>query len=178
MTSAMRTVTAFVEYRRRRDSGLANQGWKDSGDAIFHADGRLAEAPIALCEVQGYVYLARSLAATMAEARGDSAMANRLSDQARDLARTVRAQFWDDELGMYVLALDADKQPCRVRTSNAGQVLFTGIASAERADAHGARRWRPREFLTGWGIRTVSARERASIRPRITTGRSGRTTMR
>ncbi len=148
----------FVEYRRRRDSGLVNQGWKDSGDAIFHADGRLAEAPIALCEVQGYVYLARSLAATMAEARGDSALANHLSDQARELRARFEAQFWDDELEMYVLALDADKQPCRVRTSNAGQVLFTGIASAERATRM-ARTLASGEFLTGWGIRTVSARE-------------------
>jgi glycogen debranching enzyme len=150
---------SFVEYRRRRDSGLVNQGWKDSGDAVFHADGRLAEAPIALCEVQGYVYLARTLAARMAEARGETALANSLSEQARLLRERFEAQFWDDELGMYVLALDGEKRPCRVRSSNAGQVLFTGIASSQRA-ARMAAVLASGEFLTGWGIRTISSRER------------------
>ncbi len=149
----------FVEYRRRRDSGLVNQGWKDSGDAVFHEDGRLADAPIALCEVQAYVYMARTLAARMAEARGETALANRLSEQARQLRDQFEAQFWDEELGLYVLALDGEKRPCRVRTSNAAQVLFTGIASPARA-ARMAETFRPRDFLTGWGIRTVSSRER------------------
>jgi glycogen debranching enzyme len=149
----------FLEYRRRRDSGLVNQGWKDSGDAIFHADGRLAEPSIALCEVQGYAYLARSLAAGMAGRRGDTELAARLAEQARLLREKFEAQFWDEELGMYVLALDGDKQPCRVRTSNAGQVLFTGIASAERA-ARIAAVLSSGEFLTGWGVRTLSERER------------------
>ena len=81
----------FIEYRRKRDSGLANQGWKDSGDAVFHADGRLAEAPIALCEVQGYAYLARTFAARIASARGDTALAMRLSDQAHSLRETLRS---------------------------------------------------------------------------------------
>jgi glycogen debranching enzyme len=149
----------FVEYRRRRDSGLVNQGWKDSGDAVFHADGRLAEAPIALCEVQGYVYLARTMAARMAEARGELALAQRLMEQARSLRERFEAQFWDEELGMYVLALDGHKQPCRVRSSNAGQVLFTGIASPDRA-ARMAEVLASGEMLTGWGIRTISSRER------------------
>ena len=109
--------------------------------------------------MQGYVYLARSLAATMAEARGDSELANRLSDLARDLRERFEAQFWDDELGMYVLALDGDKKPCRVRTSNAGQVLFTGIASAEHA-ARMARDAGVRQNSSpGGAVRTVSARE-------------------
>jgi glycogen debranching enzyme len=149
----------FLEYRRRRDSGLVNQGWKDSGDAVFHEDGRLAEAPIALCEVQGYVYLARTLAARMAEQRGETQLALRLVEQARQLRENFARQFWDDELGMYALALDGDKRPCRVRTSNAGQVLFTGIASTEHA-ARMAETLACNEFLTGWGIRTVSSRER------------------
>jgi glycogen debranching enzyme len=149
----------FVEYRRRRDSGLVNQGWKDSGDAVFHEDGRLAEAPIALCEVQGYVYLARTLAARMAEARGETALAQQLATQAHALREKFEAQFWDEELGMYVLALDGEKRPCRVRSSNAGQVLFTGIASPDRA-ARMAEVLASREMLTGWGIRTISSRER------------------
>jgi glycogen debranching enzyme len=148
----------FVEYRRRVDSGLVNQGWKDSGDAVFHADGRLANAPIALCEVQGYVYLARILAARMAEACGEGNLAARLAEQARALRERFEATFWDEELGTYVLALDGDKIPCRVRTSNAGQVLFTGIASAERA-AKVAQTLSSTDFLTGWGIRTVGASE-------------------
>jgi len=149
----------FVEYRRRRDSGLVNQGWKDSGDAVFHEDGRLADAPIVLCEVQAYVYMARTLAARMAEARGETALANRLSEQARQLRDQFEAQFWDEELGLYVLALDGEKRPCRVRTSNAAQVLFTGIASPARA-ARMAETFVAGDFLTGWGIRTVSSRER------------------
>ncbi len=148
----------FLEYRRRKDSGLVNQGWKDSNDAVFHADGRLAEAPIALCEVQGYAYLALMSASRMAAARGDPLHATRLSEQARMLREKFEAQFWDDHLGLYVLALDGDKRPCRVRTSNAGQVLFTGIASPERA-ARMATVLTSGEFLTGWGIRTVSERE-------------------
>jgi len=148
----------FLEYRRRADSGLLNQGWKDSSDAVFHADGRLAEAPIALCEVQGYAYLARTMAARMASARGEGALATRLSEQARGLKENFEAQFWDEELGTYVLALDGDKRPCRVRTSNAGQLLFTGIAAPERA-ARVAQLLSASEFQAGWGIRTVSERE-------------------
>jgi glycogen debranching enzyme len=148
----------FVEYRRRRDSGLVNQGWKDSGDAIFHEDGALAQAPIALCEVQAYVYLARTLGAQLAEVRGESLLAARLTEQARLLRERFEREFWDDELGMYVLALDGDKRPCRVRSSNAGQVLFTGIAAPGRA-ARMAQTLMSTEFLTGWGIRTVSSRE-------------------
>jgi glycogen debranching enzyme len=149
----------FVEYRRRRESGLVNQGWKDSGDAVFHEDGRLAEAPIALCEVQGYVYMARTLAARMAEARGETVLAAQLSQQAASLRERFEAQFWDEELSMYVLALDGEKRPCRVRTSNAGHLLFTGIASPARA-ARMATVLAAAEMLTGWGIRTVSSRER------------------
>jgi glycogen debranching enzyme len=149
----------FVEYRRRQDSGLVNQGWKDSGDAVFHEDGRLAEAPIALCEVQGYVYLARVMAERMAESLGDIALAAQQHELAKSLRAKFEAHFWDEELGMYVLALDGQKRPCRVRTSNAGQVLFTGLPSADRA-ARMAQVLGDSEFLTGWGIRTVSARER------------------
>jgi glycogen debranching enzyme len=148
----------FLEYRRRRDSGLLNQGWKDSGDAVFHQDGSLAEGPIALCEVQAYAYLARTMAARMANNRGEPALAGRLADQASALRQKFEAQFWDDELGMYVLALDGDKRPCRVRTSNAAQVLFTGIAAPERA-ARMAELLCASEFFTGWGVRTVSERE-------------------
>jgi glycogen debranching enzyme len=149
----------FLEYRRRRDSGLLNQGWKDSGDAVFHEDGSLAEAPIALCEVQAYAYLARVQAARLAAARNESQLSARLAAQAQALRERFEEEFWDDELGMYALALDGDKRPCRVRTSNAGQVLFTGIASPEHA-ARMATVLCSNEFQSGWGIRTVSTREK------------------
>lgn len=149
----------FVEYSRRTGSGLLNQGWKDSGDAVSHSDGSLADAPIALCEVQGYVYLARTLAAQLAEAMGEHALATLHRDRAAQLRERFDEAFWDDQLGMYALALDRDKRPCRVRSSNAGQVLLTGIALPERA-ARMARVLLDREFFTGWGLRTLSNRER------------------
>ena len=123
----------FVEYYRATEQGLANQGWKDSLDAIFHADGCLAEGPIALAEVQGYVYCAKQLAARCAQRLGRPEHARRLEAEAERLAARFEASFWCPEFGSYALALDGNKEPCRVRSSNAGQVLFTGIAKAERA---------------------------------------------
>jgi glycogen debranching enzyme len=148
----------FVEYGRMRETGLANQGWKDSEDAVFHADGRVARAPIALCEVQGYVYLARRVAGLLAADLGDVPFSRRLFQQADALRERFEQAFWREELGSYALALDGDKAPCDVRTSNAGQLLFTGIALPERA-ARVVQQLFAREFFTGWGVRTVSARE-------------------
>jgi glycogen debranching enzyme len=148
----------FIEYKRRTDGGLANQGWKDSEDAVFHANGQLAEPPIALCEVQGYVYLARQLAMQMALDFGETVLAVRLREQARQLQEQFEESFWDEELGSYVLALDGAKRPCRVRSSNAGQLLFTGIAAPERG-LRMAQLLLTREFFTGWGIRTISSHE-------------------
>jgi glycogen debranching enzyme len=149
----------FVEYSRMRESGLRNQGWKDSEDAVFHADGSLAEGSIALCEVQGYVYLALRLAAEMAADFGDQVTGRDARSRADRLQRQFEEAFWCEELGTYALALDGDKKPCRVRSSNAGQLLFTGIAEPGRAArvAHGLTQ---RDFFTGWGVRTVSAREK------------------
>jgi glycogen debranching enzyme len=149
----------FVEYRRRSDGGLANQGWKDSSDSIFHEDGELALPSIALCEVQGYVYMALHLGAQLAKAMGEPAFAAMLDRRAQTLREQFETAFWDERLGTYVLALDGNKRPCRVRTSNAGQVLFSGIAANDRA-ARIAQMLMSREFFTGWGIRTVSAYER------------------
>lgn len=149
----------FVEYHRATDEGLANQGWKDSHDAIFHADGRLAEGPIALVEVQAYVYAAKRLAARAARMLGRFDTAEALDARAIALADAFDRAFWQPELGTYALALDGEKRPCSVRTSNAGHALFSGIARAERAEAV-ARGFMDRGFFTGWGIRTVSAGER------------------
>jgi len=149
----------FVEYDRKRSSGLRNQGWKDSDDAVFHEDGRLAPLPIALCEVQGYVYLAYRLAAQLAVDMDDYPLSAGLMLKAEKLRRQFEETYWDDELGTYALALDGEKAACRVRTSNAGQVLFSGIAMPQRA-RRVAQRLFEADFYSGWGIRTVSRRER------------------
>jgi glycogen debranching enzyme len=148
----------FVEYARRSATGLVHQGWKDSQDAVFHADGQLADPPIALCEVQAYVYAARTHAAAIAEALGDAPRATRLRQQADVLRAAFEAQFWCEEEATYALALDGRKRPCRVRSSNAGQCLFGGIASPERARRVGEMLVGPHVF-SGWGIRTIAAGE-------------------
>jgi glycogen debranching enzyme len=148
----------FVEYQRAAESGLGNQGWKDSFDAVFHADGRLAEGPIALAEVQGYVYAAKRHCAIIARAMGLDERAVALDRQAQRLRERFESVFWCDDLGTYALALDGHKAPCRVRTSNAGHLLFTEIASPERAERVAALLLGP-EFFSGWGIRTVGMNE-------------------
>jgi glycogen debranching enzyme len=148
----------FVEYQRASEQGLANQGWKDSYDAIFHADGRLAEGYIALAEVQGYVFAGKQLAARCAVRMGLPERARQLESEAKLLAERFEAAFWCEDLGTYALALDGRKQPCKVRTSNAGQLLFTGIVCVDRARKVAADLMRP-HFFTGWGIRTVARGE-------------------
>src|SRR5262249_11828403 len=146
----------FVEYERATDRGLANQGWKDSEDAIFHADGRLAQGHIALAEVQGYVFAAKRVAARCARRMGLVEQADRLEAQAAALATRFEDAFWCPDLETYAVALDGSKAPCRVRTSNAGQVLFTGIARPDRAAKIAQDLLCPR-FFSGWGIRTVAS---------------------
>ena len=148
----------FVEYHRQTKEGLANQGWKDSFDSIFHHDGRLAEGPIALCEVQGYVYGAKRHAALLAEALGHPQRAAALAGQAEAMRLRFESQFWCEDLSTYALALDGAKQPCRVISSNAGQVLFTGITSTERAQRVATTLMSPAAF-GGWGIRTIGSSE-------------------
>ena len=145
----------FIEYQRASEQGLANQGWKDSFDAIFHADGRLAEGYIALAEVQGYVFAGKRLAARCARRLGLLEKARQLEVEAVQLAERFENAFWCDDLATYALALDGAKQPCQVRTSNAGQLLFTGIVREDRAQLVAAGLMQP-NFFTGWGIRTVA----------------------
>ena len=146
----------FVEYARMTDRGLANQGWKDSHDAVFHDDGRLAEGPIALCEVQGYVYAARRAAAGMASALGRHEQAQALHAQADALRQRFEEAFWCEDIGSYALALDGRKRPCRVSSSNAGQALYAGIASPGRA-AVVAATLMSEPCFSGWGVRTVAS---------------------
>jgi len=145
----------FVEYQRSMEDGLANQCWKDSFDSVFHADGRLAEGPLALCEVQGYVFEAKRRAARCAKLLGHYERSQQLNGEADQLAERFEQAFWLPELDTYALALDGAKQPCRVRSSNAGQVLFSGIARPDKAAIVAAELMRPR-FFSGWGIRTIA----------------------
>jgi glycogen debranching enzyme len=145
----------FVEYQRGAETGLSNQGWKDSFDSVFHADGRLADGPIALVEVQGYVYQAKLLAAECARALGQDARADALEREARALRRRFDEAFWCAEIGTYALALDGAKAPCLVRTSNAGHALFSGIARRDRARQVAEALVAP-PYFSGWGIRTVA----------------------
>jgi len=148
----------FVEYRRRSAGGLLHQGWKDSQDAVFHADGSPAEGPIALCEVQGYVFAAKRQAARLAQSLGYPERARHLLKEADKLRSQFERTFWCYDISSYALALDGSKQPCRVRTSNAGHCLWTGIANIK----HGMRIAKTlvgQDFFTGWGVRTVAATE-------------------
>jgi glycogen debranching enzyme len=148
----------FVEYLRETPNGLANQGWKDSHDSVFHADGSQAKGPIALIEVQAYVFGAKRQAAKLALQFGEPAMAARLSQAADDLQVRFQNAFWCEDIGTYALALDGDKKPCKVLTSNAGHALFTGIATPASARKVVASLMRRTSF-SGWGIRTVAHSE-------------------
>ena len=153
----------FVEYYRKNADGLVNQGWKDWSDAIFHEDGQLAEGPIALCEVQAYVYGAKRHAARLAAALDRSVAAAALRQQAEKLREKFEAAFWCEELSTYALALDGAKRPCRVVSSNAGHALLTRIAHPERARRVADTLLGPLCF-SGWGVRTV-ARSAARYNP-------------
>jgi glycogen debranching enzyme len=145
----------FVEYLRNSPKGLVQQGWKDSHDSVHHADGTLAQGPIALCEVQGYVYAARLAAAELADALGDGSRAGNLREDARKLRARFQEAFWCGDQNTFALALDGDKRPCRVRSSNVGHCLWTGITEPEYGRRCGRSLLEDRLF-TGWGIRTLA----------------------
>ncbi|HLY31485.1 MAG TPA: glycogen debranching N-terminal domain-containing protein, partial [Ktedonobacterales bacterium] len=147
----------FIEYQRISDKGLINQGWKDSWDAISHEDGRYAEAPIALCEAQGYAYAAYLAMATLTRRMGKPQKEARAWEQrAATLQTNFVRQFWWKEEQVFYLALDRTKQPCRVVSSNAGQCLWTGITPAGLAEGL-IERLMQDDMYTGWGIRTLSS---------------------
>ena len=148
----------FVEYARRSEQGLVHQGWKDSNDSIFHGDGTAATGPVALCEVQGYVYAAKKAAAQLASTLGETDRARALRSEAKQLADRFAEAYWCDDLSTFALALDGDNQPCRVRTSNAAHCLFTGIARTSHA-RRVAETLLSEHTYTGWGIRTVASTE-------------------
>src|SRR5579863_5899872 len=152
----------FLEYggtgAQGHRHGLRNQGWKDSFDAVFHADGELAQGPIALCEVQGYAYAAKRAAARCARRLGQGAVAEQLDQAADRLAQRFEEAFWCEEIGLYAIALDGEKRACRVRASNAGHLLWTGIARPDRARRVADAMISP-DFFSGWGIRTIAKGE-------------------
>lgn len=153
----------YVEYASQSGKGLINQGWKDSGDAIVNADGSLATPPIALVEVQGYIHMAKRLIAELYERAGAPERADALRQQADTLRERFNKDFWIDDMGCYALALQGrDKTPCKVISSNPGQALWSGIADPDKAKKV-AKRLMEEDMFNGWGIRTLSAREKAYI---------------
>ncbi|BCV21527.1 amylo-alpha-1,6-glucosidase [Moorella sp. Hama-1] len=150
----------YLEYQRESPAGLANQGWKDSWDAVVDREGRLAEGPVALVEVQAYYYLALNEAAHLLAILGDELTAADLKRRARELQERFNRDFWLEDEGYLIFALDGRKRPLTTLVSNGGQALFTGILPPERA-RRVARRLLAGDFYSGWGIRTMSKREKA-----------------
>jgi len=148
----------FIEYAKKQENGLGNQGWKDSWDAIFHTDGSLAPTPIALCEVQGYVYWAKLKGAQLATLFGDLDKAEKLKQQAEALKEKFAEAFWIEEKQTFALALDGNKKPCAVSSSNAGQCLFSGIVKEEHAEKL-VNTLLNQKMFSGWGIRTIATDE-------------------
>jgi glycogen debranching enzyme len=153
----------LVDYARAAESGLANQGWKDSVDSVFHADGTMAQGPIALVEVQGYVYAARLAMANLARRRGEHDAAQRFAAAADTLRSDVEARYWMEQDSLYGLAIDGAGTLCRVAASNAGHLLFAGLPSAERAQRV-MQRMLEGSFDSGWGLRTL-ARDAPNFNP-------------
>ncbi|HET9848230.1 MAG TPA: glycogen debranching N-terminal domain-containing protein [Candidatus Dormibacteraeota bacterium] len=149
----------FLEYQTRSKEGLVNQCWKDSWNSILFSDGTVAKGPIATCEIQGYAYDARIRTARLArEVWDDSALADRLEREAASLRERFNRDYWIEARGHYALALDGDKRPVDAMTSNVGHLLWSGIVPEERA-AQMAQRLMSPDMFTGWGTRTMSARE-------------------
>jgi len=148
----------FLDYQRQSEDGLINQGWKDSADSVSHADGSLASGPVALCEVQAYAFAAWRAAARIAAREGDRVRADQYLERAASLRRAFDRAFWQRDLRSFAIALDGEGRPCRIRSSNAGHALFTGIARQRRASAL-ATTLMAGDSFSGWGVRTLSARE-------------------
>lgn len=149
----------YVSYLGNKKKGLINQGWKDAVDAVVTEDGRFGEPPIALVEVQGYVYMAKMEIADLYERIGEREHATHLRAEARALCARFNRDFWIEAEGCYAMALEAGHQPCRVMSSNPGQALWTGIIEEDKAGHVVHRLMRP-DLFNGWGIRTLSCKER------------------
>lgn len=146
----------YIEYKRSGNKGLENQGWKDSGDSVRFSDGRFAEAPIALCEVQGYAYMAKLGAAELLDALGNRKKASALREEASKLKEKFNRDFWMEEEGFFAEALDKDKTRVDSITSNPGHLLWSGIVEEDKAEPLKRRLFTP-DMFSGWGIRTMSS---------------------
>jgi glycogen debranching enzyme len=145
----------FLEYLTRSPAGIANQGWKDSYDSVPHEDGTLASGPIALVEIQGYVYMAKLRVADVFDALGDFRTSSRLRDEAEELRRRFNRAFWMEDEKYVAEALDGDKRQVRTVVSNPGHGLYSAILDPDKAE-HVARRLLQPDMFSGWGIRTMS----------------------
>lgn len=153
------TSDGYIDYESESGKGLANQGWKDSGDAIINADGTLARPPIALVEVQGYAYYAKRVIAGLFRRTGDSKRADQLEKEAQDLKTRFNKDFWLEKEGFYALALQKDGEPCAVLSSNPGEALWTGICDEDKAQKT-IKQLLSDEMYSGWGIRTLTSKAR------------------
>jgi glycogen debranching enzyme len=153
-----RSASGFLDYSRGADSGLENQGWKDSHDSIFHADGRMPRGPVAVVEVQGYAYAALMTMARFATQRGEVPRAHAWRERAERLAAAIEERFWLEPMDFYAIAIDGDNTPCAVHASNAGHLLYCGVASHRHA-AVVADKLLSQRFCSGWGIRTLAEGE-------------------
>lgn len=148
----------FIEYQRRSENGLVNQGWKDSVDSVSHAGGGLAQGSIALCEAQGYAYDAKIQAARISRRLGLGEFSTTLLEEAEELRSRFHERFWDPRKDILALALDGEKRPCQVLSSNMGHCLFSGIVDEALAPRIAAKLF-SEEMYSGWGIRTLSSNE-------------------
>jgi glycogen debranching enzyme len=148
--------TGFLDYARGEKTGLANQAWKDSQDSMFHADGGFPHGPLAVVEVQGYVYAAFNSISELAAARGEQSLAEDWHVRAEQLRRAIEQQFWLPELEFYAIAIDGDGTACRVRASNPGHLLFCGVPDTQRA-ARVSEQLLAQRSASGWGIRTLAS---------------------
>jgi glycogen debranching enzyme len=147
--------TGFLDYARAESTGLVNQGWKDSHDSIFHADGTIPRGPVAVVEVQGYAYAALNALSELAAVRAQEAVVRDCRSRAEALRKAIEQQFWVPEMNFYAIALDGGGEPCKVRASNAGHLLFCEVPSTERAAAVSEQLLSER-CSSGWGIRTLA----------------------
>lgn len=153
----------FLTYARGSESGLVNQGWKDSNDSVFHSDGRIPHGPIALVEVQGYVFAAMRAMAKLAEWKGMDQHATRWRMRSNAMRHAVEERLWDEQLQNYAIARDGNDKLCRVRASNVGHLLYCGLPRRRRAQQV-IRQLRSAAFDSGWGVRTL-AHEQARFNP-------------
>lgn len=151
-------VSQFLVYSPSPDGGLVNQGWKDSGDSVFHADGSVALHPIALIEVQGYLYWAWSMLAPLAAQLGHTALGNTLQKRSKDLKKRVIKSFWINERNIFAMAIDGRGKPCAINSSNPGHLLLTGILPKGLAKKL-VKTLVGEDLFSGWGVRTLGSKE-------------------